>query len=132
MSVGTTPALSGSIRLPNGGVINTRRADNAADVITIGLDASNNIGIGDSNVSAVLLNTNSNSTLRLGPNGLELIINGLTAAFGSGAGVISLARATIAPTGNPTNNGFLIYVDPADSKLKCRGSAGTITILANP
>lgn len=51
--------------------------------------------------------------------------------FGSGDGVIHIHDAATAPTVNPTA-GFIVYSDPADGKLKARGPAGTITVLANP
>jgi len=39
---------------------------------------------------------------------------------------------TTAPAANPVAGSFILYVDPADNKLKARGSSGTITNLANP
>ena len=44
--VGTTPALSGTICLPNGGFINARNAANTADVNLIYLNSSNHAQIG--------------------------------------------------------------------------------------
>lgn len=63
--------------------------------------------------------------------GVNIQLLSATKAFGGGAGVIGIAVATTAPTTNPAT-GFVWYVDPADNKLKARGSAGTITILAVP
>lgn len=37
-----------------------------------------------------------------------------------------------APGSNPPSGSYYLYVDPADSKLKARGSGGTISILASP
>jgi hypothetical protein len=54
-----------------------------------------------------------------------------TLDFGGGAGVLGIAAAVTAPSTNPTN-GVILYVDPADNKLKCRGAAGTVTVLAVP
>lgn len=54
-----------------------------------------------------------------------------TGDFGGGIDVIGIAVANTAPTGNPTS-GFVLFVDPADNKLKVRGQGGTITPLANP
>lgn len=50
---------------------------------------------------------------------------------GSGDGVVYVAKAQSAPT-VPPSEGFIIYVDPADDKLKSMGKNGTITPLANP
>jgi hypothetical protein len=49
----------------------------------------------------------------------------------SGVGVMAL-KTTTAPSASPSAAGFYIYVDPADNKLKARGSSGTITPLALP
>lgn len=46
ITVGTTPALAGTIRLPNGGGISARKADNTDDVLLIYLDSSNHAVIG--------------------------------------------------------------------------------------
>ncbi len=54
-----------------------------------------------------------------------------TMDFGGGAGVLGIGVAVTAPTTNPTG-GMIVYVDPADNKLKARGQAGTVTVLANP
>jgi|FLYL01.1.fsa_nt_gi hypothetical protein len=51
--------------------------------------------------------------------------------FGNGAGVLAIRPAATAPSANPSS-GIILYVDPADNKLKARGPAGTITVLANP
>ena len=50
-----------------------------------------------------------------------------TSQFGSGKGVIAIANATAAPTGNPAAGGIL-YVE--DGALKYRGSQGTVTVIA--
>jgi hypothetical protein len=47
------------------------------------------------------------------------------------SGNLFMAGATTAPGSNPAS-GFYIYVDSADSKLKARGTSGTITVLAVP
>jgi len=52
-------------------------------------------------------------------------------SFGGGVNVFFVGTATTAPTTNPTG-GFLLYVDPADNKLKARGPSGTVTTLATP
>ena len=70
--------------------------------------------------------------------GIVTINNGLTLAtttslslgtpsLGGGAGVISIANATTAPTTNPTGGGIL-YVE--SGALKFRGSSGTVTTIA--
>ena len=46
-------------------------------------------------------------------------------------GAVMLATG-VAPTANPASGRFLLYIDPADGKLKTRGSSGTITALAAP
>jgi hypothetical protein len=46
-------------------------------------------------------------------------------------GWLTMSNTATAPASNPAA-GFIIYVDPADNKLKARGSAGTVTVLANP
>lgn len=43
----------------------------------------------------------------------------------------ALASAA-APTANPPLGTFYLFVDPADHKLKARGSSGTISTLATP
>jgi hypothetical protein len=47
--------------------------------------------------------------------------------FGRGKGVIAIANATVAPSGNPAGGGIL-YVQ--DGALKYRGSNGTVTAIA--
>jgi hypothetical protein len=51
--------------------------------------------------------------------------------FGTGDGVVSIAPATTNPSTNPAT-AVILYVDAADGKLKARGSAGTVTVLAVP
>ncbi len=48
--------------------------------------------------------------------------------FGGGTGVIGIANRTDAPTSNPATGGVL-YVE--GGALKYRGSAGTVTTIAN-
>lgn len=43
-----------------------------------------------------------------------------------------ILSTSAAPTTDPPTGSFTIYVDPADQKLKARGSSGTITTIANP
>ena len=50
----------------------------------------------------------------------------------TGSGIIVILNATTAPTANPAAGTMILYVDPADGILKTRGSAGTVTPLANP
>jgi hypothetical protein len=50
-----------------------------------------------------------------------------TSQFGAGQGVIAIANATVAPSGNPAGGGIL-YVE--DGALKYRGSNGTVTVIA--
>jgi len=47
--------------------------------------------------------------------------------FGAGNGVIAIANASVAPSGNPAGGGIL-YVE--DGALKYRGSNGTVTVIA--
>lgn len=54
---------------------------------------------------------------------------GTTAAPASAVATLCIGVGA-APTANPS--GFCIYVDPADSKLKIRGSSGTVATLAVP
>ena len=49
----------------------------------------------------------------------------------NGVGVVALGEAGTIPSTNPAA-GHIIYVDPADHKLKARGKSGTVTILALP
>ena len=49
-------------------------------------------------------------------------------SFGGGGGVLSIANASTVPTSNPSGGGIL-YVE--SGALKYRGSAGTITTIAN-
>lgn len=46
----------------------------------------------------------------------------------TGDGVVFLTEAATAPTANPSG-GTILYVDPADHKLKCRTANGTTTTL---
>ena len=50
-----------------------------------------------------------------------------TSQFGRGQGVIAIANASVAPSGNPAGGGIL-YVE--DGALKYRGSKGTVTVIA--
>jgi len=52
-----------------------------------------------------------------------------TSQFGSGRGVIAIANASRAPSGNPASGGIL-YVE--GGALKFRGSNGTVTTIAPP
>ena len=50
-----------------------------------------------------------------------------TSQFGKGQGVVAIANASVAPSGNPAGGGIL-YVE--DGALKYRGSNGTVTVIA--
>jgi hypothetical protein len=50
-----------------------------------------------------------------------------TSQFGGGQGVMAIANASVAPSGNPAGGGIL-YVE--DGALKYRGSNGTVTTIA--
>lgn len=54
-----------------------------------------------------------------------------TTSFGGAVGALGLKVATTAPASTPTST-FVLYVDPADSKLKAKGPSGTVTPLADP
>ncbi len=62
---------------------------------------------------------------------IENFAIGQTPSYGGGTGVIFIANAGTIPSTDPVD-GFILYVDPADDKLKARGNTGTITILALP
>ena len=72
-----------------------------------------------SSAGAVRLGVNENSVKLIGGDPAN------------GVGVMALGEATTIPSTNP-GAGFVVYVDPADHKLKCRGKSGTVTILALP
>ena len=54
-----------------------------------------------------------------------------TTSFGGAIKALSLVTATQAPVSTPTS-AFVLFVDPADNKLKAKGPSGTTTTLANP
>ena len=53
--IGTTPALSGALRLGNNTGINVRNAANTTDMQLAAINSSNIVGIGDSNVAGIIL-----------------------------------------------------------------------------
>ena len=63
-------------------------------------------------------------------------INGQTVALNAvaGSGTVPASMITLSEIATPATptSGFVLYVDVADHRLKARGSAGTITTLANP
>jgi hypothetical protein len=68
---------------------------------------------------------------------VALSINAQAAALNSvaqAAAPVPASMIQLAEIGVPAapTAGFVIYVDAADHRLKARGSAGTITTLANP
>lgn len=62
---------------------------------------------------------------------IENFAIGQTPSYGGGAGVMFIANAGTIPSTDPVD-GFILYVDPADDKLKARGPGGLVTVLANP
>lgn len=54
-----------------------------------------------------------------------------TTTPGGGVCVLFVGEASAVPTANPVE-GFYLYVDPSDSRLKARGPNGTVTVLAEP
>jgi hypothetical protein len=99
----------------------------AARIVSFGSNASTCAGFqillrsSDASIQRTPIAVDSNNNIGLGSAG----------SFGGGAGVIFILSSVTAPTSNPTG-GFLLYVDPADGKVKLRGPSGTITVLANP
>ncbi len=75
------------------------------------------IACGDSNGSG------KGSDIQLQPGG--------TTTGAAGAVQIIKANTTSNPPGTPSA-GFYLYIDPSDSKLKAKGTSGTVTILAIP
>lgn len=53
----------------------------------------------------------------------------MSTQFGGGAGVIGIANATSVPSSNPSG-GVVVYVDPADGKLKYRSASGETRTLS--
>lgn len=78
MTLGTTPALSGTIRLGNNNFIESRNAANNNDIVLLNLDASNNVCLGDGNAASTWLkgafvtigptNTATGGTIRMQKN----------------------------------------------------------------
>lgn len=108
----------------------------ATDVPGLYLAQSNNDAGGwmfragvDGNLHIITYQSGQTERFTLGYAAGNLGIGIATFPTGLGNG-IALA-AGVAPTANPSS-GHVLYVDPADSKLKARGSSGTITVLALP
>lgn len=112
--VGTNPATSGAVRLPNVEAVVARNVGNSANMSLIYLDSGNIVVVGDG------------GALGLELRGYNYAIGGAASA-GGGQGVIFIANCTTAPTTNPTGGG-IFYVEAG--ALKYRGSSGTVTTIA--
>lgn len=110
-SAATTPTVS-----PVGGAI--MYASSSGEICTRATDGY--MRLGDNTTPIVLGASSANVAICSAPASYQAMIGGTF-----------IATATTIPSGNPTS-GFYLYVDPADNKLKCRGSSGTVTTLALP
>ncbi len=63
VALGANPASTGSVRLPNGGVVQARNAANDANVAVLSVDASNIVTLGDNSFATKLKGT----TVQWGP-----------------------------------------------------------------
>jgi hypothetical protein len=98
----------------------------------------NRIGVGAVIYNGLYVVSLGNTYSNGNPEAATVSNGSLTQAFDVGANggqlpgqLVALYRLTMTPVAAPTvNNSF--YVDTADNKLKWRGNAGTVTILALP
>lgn len=101
------------------------------------LDGNSTYINGASSTTAVILRSGNDSILTVAAAGAytndqrNFSIGTSSVSAGGGLGVLTISTATV-PSSNPPAGSFYTYVDPADNKLKARGSSGTVTILANP
>lgn len=89
-----------------------------------GIENTDAMGIGDTAVESIATYTKSTGFMCFNTGNLALFTN---SDFGSGVGVVYIKNAGTVPTTNPTN-GVFVYAE--GGALKCRGSSGTITVLA--
>lgn len=113
LSAGTTPAASGTLRIPNTGSLKARNAGNSADV-TVLTPAGANLSIGDSTLLNVLLPDGGSH--HLGTAALRSVTNPTNA--------INIYNGT-APSGTLTN-GATFYVASGEMRVMDSGGASSL------
>lgn len=119
MSIGTTPAQTGLIRVPNNQAMHARDNADAADIRIFDVTVSNELRLGGSNG----VNTHLGMSSTAGGNG-NVSFGSIPANWQNMRKGMFLVDATAAPTGNPAGGGF-IYCNAGAGTW--RGSGGTIT-----
>jgi hypothetical protein len=115
LAVGTTPATSGTIRLPNGGSVTARNAGDTANV-TVLSPSGPNLSVGDATLLNLLLPNGGSH--HFGTAALRSVTNPTNA--------LNLYNGT-APSGTLTN-GVTLYA--AAGELRVMDAAGTSTLLS--
>lgn len=144
--LGTSPATTGRIRLPNDEKIVWRNAANNANFIGLMVGSSNQLVLGGDDfgtAQTALTWICANTTIQFVLGGTTyaafesgiMWLNATNAAifgngstnFHSGQGILFLGDRSALPSADPTGGGYL-YSD--SGALKWRGSSGTITPIA--
>ena len=63
---------------------------------------------------------------------LDELANRLLGNATEDGGVWLIRVGTKTPPGNPPRNAYYLWIDPADGKMRTRGSAGTETVIGSP
>lgn len=127
LAVGTTPATSGALGLPNNSGIYFRNAANSADITGLNIDATGEVILGDGFVTLYIMSAGSNQLRFDNTGNLMLLPGNASAGVGGGQGVLSMRNSPAAPSSNPTS-GSLMYATAG--AMTVRGSSGTITTIA--
>jgi hypothetical protein len=116
LTLGTSPSTATAFIQVSSGqtIISGRNNANSANVPVLSTDASDNVIIGGTNGAGVKLSV------------------GAVTPFSTTATVGSWSFTAATAPGTPSAGTFVFYIDSADSKLKYKGSSGTVTIVAVP
>ena len=118
ISLGTTPASAGTVRIPNAADIRARNAANSADQILVSIDSSNTVGVGDVSGTGIRMTTAGVIGGRIGGSDAITLTSTLLAvpagavSIGTNpaaAGAIRIASATTFASRNNANSADLVH-----------------------
>jgi hypothetical protein len=141
LQIGTNPASSGTLRIPNNTSIVARNAANTADQVMLGIDASNNLQVGSTGNATIVLsnaaiNPQADATDALGTAALRYLSSVFSSFVAIGtnpaaSGAIRLANNTAVSSRNGANSGdfTLLFLDASNDEAI--GATGLASIILN-
>ena len=126
ISIGTTPAAAGNVRLPNNGYLTFRNAANSADITGLFVSTSNNLFLGGAAISGLIVSATTHSfydpttaTLYASLSSTGLTVTGVAFAVGTTPATVGTLRipnngGLYSRNGANTANLSLLYLSTID------------------